>query len=102
VLFHMADAVQVVAAFVLRAYKIATAPMLIYVGALWGVGLGGGYVLAFNLPGGVPAALQGAPGFWFAATVGLVLAALALAALLARVLRERSTDLQRALSSAAG
>jgi multidrug resistance protein, MATE family len=102
VLFHMADAVQVVAAFVLRAYKIATAPMLIYVGALWGVGLGGGYVLAFNLPGGVPTALQGAPGFWFAATVGLVLAALALGALLARVLRERSTDLQRALSSAAG
>lgn len=87
VLFHIADAVQVVAAFVLRAYKIATLPMLIYVGALWGVGLGGGYVLAFDLPGTVPAALQGAPGFWFAATAGLVVAGLALALLLARVLR---------------
>jgi MATE family multidrug resistance protein len=63
--FHVADAAQTVAAFVLRAYKIATVPVLIYVAALWGVGLGGGYLLAFNLPGNVPpAALQGAPGFW--------------------------------------
>ncbi len=101
VLFHIADAVQVVAAFVLRAYKIATLPMFIYVAALWGVGLGGGYVLAFNATGSVPAALQGAPGFWFAATAGLVVAGLALGALLARVLRDQGSGV-RVPTSAAG
>ena len=80
--FHIADAAQTIAAFVLRAYKIVTVPMVIYVAALWGVGLGGGYTLAFNLPGTVPASLQGAPGFWFASTAGLVVAGTALSAFL--------------------
>ena len=85
-LFHAADAVQTVAAFVLRAWRIATLPTLIYVGALWGVGLGGGYALAFNIGGAVPLAWQGAPGFWIASTSGLTLAALLLGSLLAWVL----------------
>jgi multidrug resistance protein, MATE family len=85
--FHIADAAQTIAAFVLRAYKIATAPVVIYVAALWGVGLGGGYLLAFNVPGWVPAALQGAPGFWFASTSGLVLAATALCAFMVWMFR---------------
>ena len=42
-LFHVADAAQTIAAFVLRAYRIATLPLLVYVLAVWGVGLGGGY-----------------------------------------------------------
>ncbi|HZF79943.1 MAG TPA: MATE family efflux transporter [Rubrivivax sp.] len=78
VVFHIADAAQTVAAFVLRAFKIATVPMVIYVAALWGVGLGGGYLLAFNVSGTVPAALQGARGYWMASTLGLVLAGTAL------------------------
>jgi multidrug resistance protein, MATE family len=90
VVFHVADAAQIIAAFVLRAYKITTLPMLIYVAALWGVGLGGGWMLAFNVSGTVPAALQGAPGYWVASTSGLVLAALALTALLAWVLRQQA------------
>ena len=53
-LFHTADAAQCVAAFVLRAYRIATLPMLIFAVSLWGVGLGGGYVLAFDLSGHTP------------------------------------------------
>jgi len=85
--FHVADAAQTIAAFVLRAYRIATVPVFIYVAALWGVGLGGGYVLAFNIGGQVPAALQGAPGYWFAATVGLVVAGGALIAFMGWVLR---------------
>ena len=89
-LFHAADAVQTVAAFVLRAWRIATLPTLIYVGALWGVGLGGGYALAFNAGGVVPQALQGAPGFWIASTTGLTVAALALGSLLAWVLARQS------------
>ena len=38
-------AAQTIAAFVLRAYKVATVPTLMYAVALWGVGLGGGYLL---------------------------------------------------------
>lgn len=87
--FHVADAAQTVAAFVLRAYKITAVPVLIYVAALWGVGLGGGYALAFDLTGTVPAALQGAPGFWMASTAGLVLAGVLLTAFLAWVLRQQ-------------
>ena len=87
--FHVADAAQTVAAFVLRAYKVATVPVLIYVAALWGVGLGGGYGLAFNLPGNVPPGLRGAPGFWVASTVGLVIAAIALSAVMLRLMRHQ-------------
>lgn len=87
-IFHVADAAQTIAAFVLRAHKIATVPMLVYVVALWGVGLGGGYVLAFDVTGATPAALLGAPGYWFASTAGLVVAALLLTALMAWALKE--------------
>ncbi len=90
VLFHLADAAQIIAAFVLRAYRIAIVPVLIYVAALWGVGLGGGSLLAFNVGGQVPAALQGAPGYWFAATAGLVVAATLLTAFMAWVLKRQT------------
>lgn len=86
-LFHAADAVQAVAAFVLRAWRIATVPMVIYVVALWGVGLGGGYVLGFDVGGRVPPAWQGAVGFWIASTAGLLVAALLLVAFMAWVQR---------------
>ncbi len=87
VLFHIADAAQIIAAFILRAYRVATVPVLIYAAAIWGVGLGGGYVLAFDVSGLTPAGLRGAPGYWAAATAGLVCAALGLSAFLARMLR---------------
>ena len=87
VVFHIADAAQTVAAFVLRAYRITTLPLVIYVLALWGVGLMGGHVLAFDLTGLTPRGLQGAQGFWAAATLGLILAALGLCAVMARTLK---------------
>ncbi len=89
-LFHTADAAQAVASFVLRAYRIATLPMFIFAFSLWGVGLGGGYVLAFNLTGLTPPAFLGARGFWVASTIGLVLAALLLSGLLLLVLKRQS------------
>lgn len=79
-LFHVGDAAQAVASFVLRAYRIATVPLLVNASALWGVGLAGGYALAFA--GGA-----GAPGFWMAATAGLVITGLVLSLFLAWVLR---------------
>ena len=88
-LFHVADAAQTIAAFVLRAYRIATVPMLIYVAAIWGVGLGGGYLLAFDVGGFAPPALHGAQGFWSAATAGLVLAGTGMTAFLAWFLRQQ-------------
>ena len=88
-LFHLADAAQTLAAFTLRAYKIAKVPVVIYASALWGIGLGGGYVVAFDLTGATPAPLQGAPGFWAASTTGLTIAAVALSGLMAWVLRRQ-------------
>ncbi|MBI3347924.1 MAG: MATE family efflux transporter [Burkholderiales bacterium] len=80
--FHLGDALQTVAAYVLRAYQVATLPMVIYVIALWGLGIGGGYLLAFGAHG------AGAVGFWQAATAGLIAAALLLSLLLRQVFDE--------------
>lgn len=88
-LFHVADAAQIIAAFVLRAWRVATLPLAIYVVSLWGVGLGGGYALVTHGEALVPASLRGASGYWAACTLGLVLAASALSALLAAVLRRQ-------------
>ena len=86
--FHVADAVQAVAAGVLRAHRIVTLPMFVFGVAVWGVGLGGGYLLAFDVLGNTPAALRGAPGYWAANTAGLVLTAITLTAMLVGVQRE--------------
>ncbi len=94
-LFHIADAAQTLAAFTLRGYHLTVAPMLIYAASLWGVGLGGGYALAFNATGLTPAALQGAPGFWAACTAGITLAALALCGLLGWVLNAKRREERR-------
>ena len=73
--YQIFDALQVSAAFILRAYRIAFWPMLIYAISLWGVGLGGGYLLGFNVTGNIPLALQGASGFWAANSISLGIAA---------------------------
>ena len=91
-LFHFADAAQTVAAFVLRAWRIALLPLAVYGLALWGIGLGGGFTLAFNLTGQTPAGLQGARGFWVTTTVGLIVAAVALCGYMAWVLRRMSRE----------
>lgn len=75
VAFYQAfDAVQVMSAFILRAYKIALIPTLIYAGSLWGVGLGGGYVMGFGLIEALPAWTRGAAGFWLANSISLAVA----------------------------
>jgi MATE family multidrug resistance protein len=73
--YQIFDALQVTAAFILRAYRIAFWPMLIYAGSLWGVGLGGGYLMGFNVLGNTPTILQGANGFWAGNSISLGLAA---------------------------
>lgn len=86
-LFQVVDAVQAVASFVLRAWHVTLLPMWIYAVSAWAIGLGGGYVLAFDPFGGAPAAWRGQTGYWVAATAGLAVAALALTGLLAAVSR---------------
>lgn len=82
VVFHWFDAVQCLATQALRGYQQTWIPMLIYAVALWGVGMGVGYVLAFaQWPGGGEIRwLQplGAAGFWYAQTASLVVAGAAL------------------------
>ena len=73
--YQVFDALQITAAFILRAYRIAFWPMVIYAGSLWGVGLGGGYLMGFNVLGNTPAFLQGANGFWAGNSLSLALAA---------------------------
>lgn len=75
-IFHLFDAGQGVAAFTLRGYKNTFWPMVIYGVALWGIGVAGGYWLAFSdTPLGAP---RGPRGFWEAATLALGIAAVAL------------------------
>jgi MATE family multidrug resistance protein len=85
--YHLADAVQAVMAQVLRGYKRATAPMVIYVVALWGIGLGGGYLLGLTETFGPP---MGAAGFWIAGVASLVVAGAGVLAYFLRISRSRS------------
>jgi MATE family multidrug resistance protein len=71
-LFHIFDAVNAVAAQAVRGYKRVLIPMLGFALALWIIGLGGGYWLAFSPVIGAP---LGAAGFWIGAVAGMALAA---------------------------
>jgi MATE family multidrug resistance protein len=83
--YHVFDAAQAVVVNVLRGYRHAAVPMLIFGVALWGVGLGGGY--AIGIAGiGVEAPLA-ASGFWLAAVIGMALAATLVTAYFLRVSR---------------
>ncbi|MDR2155884.1 MAG: MATE family efflux transporter [Burkholderiaceae bacterium] len=80
-LYHLADAAQTVAVFVLRCWRVTLAPLLIYGVLLWGVGLAGGYLLAYRGLGPL-APLQSPAAFWQAAAAALLLAAFALGGML--------------------
>ncbi len=92
-LFHLFDSMQTQFGFILRAYKVASAPMAVYLVSMWGVGIGGGYALTFMLPANARLALfgtagDGAIGFWIAGFVSLIIATLGLAWLLLRIWRD--------------
>jgi len=79
--YHVADALQALCAFLLRCYQIAIAPLILYGVLLWGLGLYGGYRLAYVGVFGY-AATQNASSFWLASTVAIGLVALCLLGLL--------------------
>jgi MATE family multidrug resistance protein len=47
-LYHVADAVQVFTVFTLRCYGITVLPLITYTVLLWGMGLAGGYEVAYG------------------------------------------------------
>src|SRR5690606_5928481 len=80
--FHVADAAQTLTVSLLRAYKIALLPMLVQMLALGGIGLIGGWYLAFGPGAGslaplldivAPGVPRGAATLWAMATVGMML-----------------------------
>ena len=71
--YHLADALQAVCVFVLRCWRITLSPLLIYTALLWGLGLYGGYLLAYRgLAPGWPAH-PSVESFWITSTVALAL-----------------------------
>ena len=80
-LYHVVDAVQAVCVFVLRSFGIATASLVIYSILLWGVGLGGGYLIAYEGVAGMPPYTTPS-AFWMAAAFALGLTAVACLTLL--------------------
>lgn len=73
--YHLADALQAVCAFVLRCWRVTLSPLLIYTALLWGMGLYGGYLLAYTGLGPWPAR-PSVDSFWLTSTVALALVSL--------------------------
>jgi MATE family multidrug resistance protein len=84
--YHLGDATQVLCVFVLRSYRVAVAPLVAYCVLLWGVGVVGGYELAYRGVG-VWAPLRSPSAFWMASTVALGLLAIILPLILWRSVR---------------
>jgi MATE family multidrug resistance protein len=88
--FHWLDSLQTQLTMILRAWHVTALPALIHGLALWGLGLGGGWWLSFEIaaPGRPLHRLLGdATGFWLAGCVSLAIASIALAMLLRQVWR---------------
>lgn len=85
-LFHLGDAAQALCVFVLRSYRVVVAPLLAYCVLLWGVGLAGGYALAYVGVGPV-AAWHTPAAFWIGGAFALLVLSPILAAILWRAVR---------------
>jgi len=86
--YHLADAVQTLCVFVLRCFRVTVMPLVLYCTLLWGVGLGGSYLLAYRGIGPWPA-MQSPLAFWLMSALALALAAALLLALLWSTLKRR-------------
>jgi MATE family multidrug resistance protein len=92
-LFHLGDALQTFSQFVLRAWRITVVSLVVFALAMWGLGLGGGYMLAFNVWGITPLPWRSATGVWIASTAGLWSAGLVLTGFLLWMQSERTRGL---------
>jgi MATE family multidrug resistance protein len=89
VLYHFADAIQVFCVFALRCYGVTLMPLVTYTLLLWGLGLAGGYGVAYAWPEGVAIVSWLTPqsplAFWQTSSLALCLTAALLLAVLWRV-----------------
>lgn len=87
-LYHLTDAVQAVCAFLLRCYRITIAPLIIYTTFLWGFGLYGGYLWAYDdsaFNGAVQWASRPAVDtFWITSSMAMAMVSVLFAALVWR------------------
>ncbi len=72
--YHVADAWQTIGCFLLRCWRITVMPLVVYGFALWGLGLGGGFALAYQGFGSVTA-WQTPAAFWLVGAIALCIAA---------------------------
>ncbi len=79
--YHVADALQTLCVFVLRCFRVTLAPLVIYGTLLWGIGLGGSYLLAYRGLGPW-APMQSPLAFWIMSAGALALTALLFGGLL--------------------
>jgi MATE family multidrug resistance protein len=91
-LYHGVDALQVFVVFALRCYHVTVRPLMTYTVMLWGIGLGGGYALAYGglqIDGLPVLATQSPLAFWQASLLALGLTCAVLSPLLWRRSRAR-------------
>lgn len=81
---HIADGVQTLCIFLLRCWRVTLGPLLVYCVLLWGLGLGGGYVLAYRGIGPI-AAQQSPVAFWQSGVLALFITAVLVLVMLRRV-----------------
>jgi MATE family multidrug resistance protein len=72
-LYHIPDGLQIMGMFLLRCYKITLMPLIVYSIFLWGIGLGGGYYLAYG--GTSTPFAQNPSAFWLTAIISLTIVA---------------------------
>ena len=87
--YQLFDALQTIAGFALRGYHVTFVPLGVHLASFWLFGLGGGYWLAFEGLEVLGVAPMGAAGFWCAALIATLVAAIGLVSLLLWVQRAR-------------
>jgi multidrug resistance protein, MATE family len=85
--YHAADALQTLCVFVLRCYRVSVAPLVVYCVLLWGAGLGGGYLLAYEGVGPWSTEQASPAPFWAASAMALWITAAVFLALLRMAVR---------------
>jgi MATE family multidrug resistance protein len=86
--YHLVDALQAVCAFILRCYRMTLLPLAIYSVMLWGVGLGGAYLWAYQGFGSIMARPE-VSTFWAASSFALLVVTVAFVSLVFWVAKQR-------------
>jgi MATE family multidrug resistance protein len=90
--YHLMDALQAVSVFILRCYRMTFLPLVIYAIMLWGVGLYGAYVLAYQGFAMWPAK-PGVITFWATSSFALGMVSVAFVSLVLWSAKQRRLDM---------